>query len=214
MNTLSAPVTRSAHFLRSVGALSLVVSLTLASCSKTQQGASSTGDEAGFPPSSKADCLPNLSLTDQYGKPVSLAALKGKPILFDFIYTHCPDDCLLLTAQMRKIAAKLGPDLGKKVILVSVSVDPEHDGPKQLFDYAKAQGADREGWIFLTGSPTAVDALMARFNLRREQDQDDTVGHVLEFFLVAPNGRELFQYVKETKPSVLAADALRASVVD
>ncbi|HUA32051.1 MAG TPA: SCO family protein [Candidatus Binataceae bacterium] len=195
-------------------ALGLAISLTLASCSKDPQSESAPRESGGFPPSSKADCLPNLSLTDQYGKTVSLATLKGKPVLFDFIYTHCPDDCLLMTARMRKIADKLGPDLGKNVVLVSVTVDPEHDGPKQLYDYAKAQGAERQGWIFLTGPPPTVDALMGRFNLKREREENNTVGHVLEFFLVAPNGRQLSQYVQETEASALAADALRAAEMD
>ena len=84
---------------------------------------------------------------------VSLASLKGKPVLFDFIYTTCPGPCLLLTARMKKIADRLGSKLGTDARIVSITVDPEHDHPEQLRSYASAQGADINGWLFLTGTP-------------------------------------------------------------
>src|SRR5271167_1980505 len=91
--------------------------------------------------SSSTDCLPDITLHDQANQPVTLSSLKGKPVLMDFIYTSCPGPCLVLTARMRKIARELGPQVGRDITLVSVTVDPEHDGPKQLAYYAKEQGA-------------------------------------------------------------------------
>ncbi len=92
-----------------------------------------------------SDCLPDITLTDQHGQKVSLASLKGKPVLFDFIYTRCPDPCLLLTSRMKAIAIQLGPRLCKEARIVSITVDPEHDHPKQLLTYAKEFGADIKG---------------------------------------------------------------------
>ena len=198
--------------VRFICACSLTSMLVIAGCSKGKVNQVSSADSGAYPPTSKSDCLPGLTLTDQFGKPVLLSSLKGRPILFDFIYTHCPGPCLLLTSQMRSIADKLGSDLGKKVLFVSVTVDPEHDGAKELLEYAKQQGADRDGWIFLTGPPTTIDSLMANFNLYREHNNDGTIGHVLEFFLVDPTGHQIAQYSPhEAKATALAADALRAS---
>src|ERR1700758_754989 len=87
--------------------------------------------------SSKADCLPNVTLTDAHGKKVSLASLKGKPVLFDFFYTTCPGPCLMLTQRMKLIADQVGAALGPKAWLVSITVDPEHDQPQQLLNYVK-----------------------------------------------------------------------------
>jgi cytochrome oxidase Cu insertion factor (SCO1/SenC/PrrC family) len=78
---------------------------------------------------STSNCLPDVKLVDQYGQQVSLASLRGKPVLFDFFYTSCPGPCLVLTARMRPIADKLGSELGSEVSFVSLSVDPEHDSP-------------------------------------------------------------------------------------
>ena len=112
-----------------------------------------------------SDCLPDITLVDKDGRKVSLASLKGKPVLFDFIYTSCPGPCLLLTTRMKKIADRLGPKLGTDARIVSITVDPEHDRPEQLRAYANAQGANVNGWLFLTGTPQQIDDVMARFKV-------------------------------------------------
>jgi len=146
------------------------------------------------------------------GQPVSLASLKGRPVLFDFFYTTCPGPCLVLTARMRAIAEKLGDSLGSKASFVSVTVDPERDTPPQLLAYAREQRAQRKGWVFLTGTSAQIDALMARFKLIRRHESDGAVDHVLEFFLVGPDGHLRFQYLaSEVHTERIAADIERAA---
>ena len=180
--------------------LSLTVLVILASAAtliSCRQQAQDIGERGGFAMRDASDCLPDITLVDQHGHNVSLASLKGKPVLFDFIYTSCPGPCLLLTARMKKIADRLGPKLGTEVRIVSITVDPEHDQPKQLLAYASAQGANVNGWLFLTGTPRQIEDVMSRFKLIRQREADGTVDHVLEFFLVDANGRALFQYMGE-----------------
>src|SRR5208283_406022 len=114
-------------------------------------------ERGGFEVRNTSDCLPDITLVDQHGRKVSLASLKGKPVLFDFIYTTCPGPCLLLTSRMKRIANLLGPKLGTEARIVSLTVDPEHDQPKQLLAYASAQDANVNGWLFLTGTPKQID---------------------------------------------------------
>jgi protein SCO1 len=159
-----------------------------------------------------SDCLPDITLVDQRGRNVSLASLKGKPVLFDFIYTTCPGPCLLLTARMKRIADRLGPKLGTDASIVSITVDPEHDRPEQLLAYAIAQGANVNGWLFLTGTPKQIDEVMARFRLFRHHEADGTVDHFLFFCLVDPNGRPLLRYLGEdAQPERVADDVERAA---
>ena len=159
-----------------------------------------------------SDCLPDITLIDQNGQKVSLASLKGKPVLFDFIYTTCPGPCLVLTSRMKQIANRLGPKLGTEARIVSITVDPEHDHPAQLNAYAKAQGADVNGWLFLTGTPQQIDDVMAHFDLIRKHEADGTVDHVLEFFLVDANGKALLQYMGEkAEPDRVASDVERTA---
>jgi len=132
-------------------------------------------------------------------------------VLFDFIYTSCPGPCLVLTSRMKQIADRLGPKLGTEARIVSITVDPEHDHPAQLNAYAKAQGADVDGWLFLTGTPTQIDDVLARFDMIRQHEADGTVDHVLEFFLVDANGKALLQYMGEkAEPARVASDVERA----
>jgi len=173
---------------------------------------SNTGSIASYSSTEKRDCLPDLTLTDQNGRKVSLASLKGKPVLFDFIYTTCPGPCLVLTARMKAIGDQLGAALGPQASFVSVTVDPEHDGPLALKAYAKEQGADRAGWYFLTGPPADIDRLMAQFKLRRQRESDGSVDHVLEFFLVGRDGQPLLQYLaSDVNPAKVAGD-LQAAI--
>jgi protein SCO1 len=195
---------RSANSRISARALLFVfatASLALLACNRT-------GDESGvYPVNYHPSSLPNVILTDQYSRPVALASLKGKPVLFDFIYTSCPGPCQLLTQHMKLIADQLGRDLGPKVSFVSVTVDPEHDRPNRLLDYARAFNANVKGWFFLTGSPPHIDELMRGFRLGRSRASDGEINHVLGYFLVGPDGREIVDYSQGVDPSKAARDA-------
>ena len=187
----------------------LVGVVTLIGC---RRPAADILERGGFEVRNTSDCLPDITLVDQHGRNVSLASLKGKPVLFDFIYTTCPGPCLLLTAQMKQVANRLGPKLGTEARIVSITVDPEHDHPAELLAYANKQGADVNGWLFLTGTPKQIDDVMARFNLIRQREPDGTVDHVLEFFLVDANGRALLQYMgQKAVPDLVASDVERVA---
>ena len=138
--------------------------------------------------------LTDAKLVDQNGKTVALTSLKGKPMVVDFIYTSCPGPCLMETAKLANVALRLGSDIGSKVTIVSISVDPEHDGPKQLLDYSRQQGADQKGWYFLTGGPAEVDQALAGFKLSRQIEPDGSVGHMISMMLIGPDGRIVREY--------------------
>ena len=159
-------------------------------------------------PASEANHLPDISLTDQNGKPVVLSDLKGKPLLIDFIYTSCPGPCRTITQSMERVAQKLGPALGQHITFVSISIDPEHEGPPQLLDYSKALDANRAGWFFLSGSPDQIDAVLAAFGLRRERTPSGEIEHLEEVILVGADGREFKVY----KGDVLHTDSVLADL--
>jgi protein SCO1 len=159
-----------------------------------------------------ANCLTDIKLVDQSGHNVSLASLKGKPMLVDFIYTTCPGPCLMETAKFANVALRLGDKLGSKVTLVSITVDPEHDGPQQLLQYSQQQGADAKGWYFLTGSPADIDRALAGFKIIREKEPDGSVGHVVSMVLVNGDGAKVHEYSGEVvKAQTLTTDLLNLS---
>ncbi|GAB4428960.1 MAG: hypothetical protein OHK0015_12340 [Chloroflexi bacterium OHK40] len=101
---------------------------------------------------------PDFALTDQLGRSVSDADLRGKVVVADFIYTTCTDICPALTAQMVSLRTRLADEglLGDDVVLLSISVDPTRDTPEVLKAYSEPFAADPANWYFLTGDEASI----------------------------------------------------------
>jgi protein SCO1/2 len=93
--------------------------------------------------------VPDFALTERSGSTVTLAQLRGKIWIADFIYTTCTDTCPLQTAMMVKLQEKYAAT--PEVQLVSITVDPERDTPQALALYADKYRADPQRWYFLSG---------------------------------------------------------------
>lgn len=187
------------------GAMAVSLSLAVGACRSRVVQQPGIYDAAN-----EADCLPSVRLTDQHGRVLDLAVLKGKVVLADFIYTSCPGPCEVMTAQLARVARHLDGALGSKVEIVSITLDPEHDGPVQMLNFAKTHDAERKGWLFLSGAPKAVETVMAAFKVERRREPNGMIDHVIEFFLVGPDGRELRQYSpQQAAPKAVAQDVLR-----
>jgi protein SCO1 len=142
-----------------------------------------------------AAALPeDVSVVDHHGQSFSLASLKGKVVLLDFVHIDCPGVCTNLTNKFGQVADRLGPDLGSKVILLTVTNDPERDGPQQLLTFAKSSDADLNGWIFATGTPENIDRVIKAFGLKNERLPDGSPNHITQVFLVGPDGRAMREY--------------------
>jgi len=99
----------------------------------------------------------DVVLLDQDGKPNRFYSdlLKGKVVVIDSFFASCKDSCPLLAGNMSKVQEALGDRLGSKVLLLSITVDPENDTPEKLKAYASRFKA-RPGWFFLTGKKEDV----------------------------------------------------------
>jgi protein SCO1/2 len=104
--------------------------------------------------------VPAFSLTDQRGRVVTPRDYAGKVWVASFVFTRCPSVCPLLTAKMASLQKRLGsrPNLR----FVSISVDPEHDTPQVLAQYAQKFGADPERWRFLTGPLADIERTVVK----------------------------------------------------
>jgi protein SCO1/2 len=172
------------------GAL-LLVALALAAF-PAWLAAHEAGGDKGLPVIGPA---PNFALTSQDGKLVALGDLRGKVVAVTFIYTECPDICPLLTQKMVQVQDELGADFGKRIAFVSISLDPEHDTPEILKDYAEFWGAKPEGWKFLTGSLDAVRDVTRRYGVFFTKKEDGSVEHSQLTTLVDADGQMRVQYL-------------------
>jgi protein SCO1/2 len=138
---------------------------------------------------------PGFALTSQNGMPVALADFRGKVVAVTFIYTSCMDTCPVLTALMAYVQDKLGPDFGKRIAFVSITVDPERDTPEVLKQYAETFGADLNGWAFLTGDSVAIQEVVLRYGTFAAKNADGQVDHTFLTSIVDRSGTLRVQYL-------------------
>lgn len=104
---------------------------------------------------------PGFSLVDQDGQRLTSEDLRGKVVLYNFLYTGCGAECDQLNATMQEVQQRLeGMDLGGlPVQFVTISFDPD-DTPEALRRYADGLGADTSQWRFATGDSDRLKALI------------------------------------------------------
>lgn len=134
----------------------------------------------------------DFALTDQDGRDVRLADLKGKNALFYFGFTHCPNICPVGLAHLAALYRKLSPEEQAATQIVFVSVDPERDTPEVLKDYVAFFDPS---FVGLTGSAESVAQIAKVFGVFYEEHEldngsgDYTVDHSSTVFLVDSEGR-------------------------
>ena len=139
---------------------------------------------------------------------------RGDVLLVSYIYTQCPDVCPLITANMRQVRDALQDTNG--VRFVSITFDPRRDTPSRLASYRSAFGiADATPWPFLTGTPTTIDTLMSRLDVKTSISSGDTTGtyfidHTDQITLIDGKGRVRYQYHgSRTPPEMIAEDVAK-----
>jgi protein SCO1/2 len=109
--------------------------------------------------------IPDTRLVDMNGADFLLrAALEsGHPVMVNFVFTSCAAVCPVMSATFAQVQERLGID---PLHLVSISIDPEHDTPARLREYANKFGAGPQ-WLFVTGSSEASVAVQRAFDVYR-----------------------------------------------
>ncbi|MBC7660494.1 MAG: SCO family protein [Chitinophagaceae bacterium] len=80
----------------------------------------------------------------------------SRQALVIYIYTSCTKVCPVMAKQYRLLEAALQLRSGKEVALIAISMDPEHDSPSDLKDWAAKEGLSDRVTI-VTGSRTALN---------------------------------------------------------
>jgi cytochrome oxidase Cu insertion factor (SCO1/SenC/PrrC family) len=91
-------------------------------------------------------------LTEQHGRTVSLASLRGKVVLLTFLDPVCTSDCPLIAQEFRTAGQLLGA-AAAKVELVAIVTNPLYHqvSDTQAFDRQEHLG-QVPNWMYLTGS--------------------------------------------------------------
>jgi protein SCO1/2 len=117
--------------------------------------------------------VPDFALTDQSGQRVSLSQFAGKIVAVTFVYSRCPlpNYCYRLSSNFGRLQVRFKDRLGRDLILLSVIIDPVHDKPDILANYARIWKADPRGWHFLTGPLPDIEQICHRFNMNFYPDE-------------------------------------------
>ncbi|MFG1461534.1 SCO family protein [Xanthobacter sp. DSM 24535] len=150
-----------------------------------------------------------FQLVDQTGAPVTQDALKGRPSLIFFGFTHCPDVCPTALFEMSEIFGALGPDAGKLQAFF-VTVDPERDTPDVMKSYLSSFSPELKG---LTGTPEQVDAVKRAYRVYSKkvplEGGDYTMDHTAVIYLMDKTGTFLAPFNIKRPPAEAAADLRR-----
>ncbi len=122
------------------------------------------------PTDDRFNFVEDFTLTECHGQAVTRADLAGKVWVAAFFFTRCAGPCARISAAMSRLQGELAayPD----VRLVSFTVDPEHDTPAVLRNYADKFGAQPGRWLFLTGDEKTIYRLSRDcFAMAVEQNQ-------------------------------------------
>lgn len=137
----------------------------------------------------RGDAVPDFELVDQDGLPLRLSDYEGQTLVLTFIYTRCPIPtyCPLLSQRFEALQPRLKERFGTDVRLLSISIDPEHDTPAVLRDYARRYTSDTGTWTFATGTPEQVGRVAGLFGLYYEPGEGE-ISHSLTTAVIGPDG--------------------------
>lgn len=111
--------------------------------------------------------VPDFTLTDQKRRQITLSQFRGKVVAINFIYTSCvlPDYCLRIANNFGVLQKRFNAQLGRDLVLLTVTFDPIHDTPEVLARYASRWKADGRAWHFLTGAVSEVQRVCHFFDV-------------------------------------------------
>ncbi len=108
---------------------------------------------------------PAFSLSDQDGRPVSLASLRGKVVLLTFLDPVCTSDCPLIAQEFREADQLLGSG-SRNVEMVAVVANPVYRSVAYTRAFDAQEGLSRlPNWLFLTGSLAQLQQAWRRYGI-------------------------------------------------
>jgi cytochrome oxidase Cu insertion factor (SCO1/SenC/PrrC family) len=105
---------------------------------------------------------PGFRLTDQHGKPVSLAGLRGRPVLVTFIDPLCRNYCPIEAQRLNDVVNTLPP--GSKPAIVAVNVNVYGDTPSILREDAQKWKLVPQ-WRWALGQPGALSRVWTAYHV-------------------------------------------------
>jgi protein SCO1 len=136
------------------------------------------------------DQVPDFSLIDQTKQSISLSQFSGKVVAITFIYTRCPlpNYCFRMSNNFGRLQKRFSGQMGRNLVLLSISFDPVHDQPEVLAKYGLTWQANAQGWHLLTGNPSDIQEICNRFGMSFYPDEGVMI-HSLHTVVIDRKGK-------------------------
>lgn len=136
------------------------------------------------------EAAPDFSLIDQNRDRVTLSQFGGRVVAITFVYTRCPfpNFCFRLTNNFARLQKRFASEMGRELILLTITLDPIHDQPDALAEYGRTWNIDPKGWHLLTGPPAEIQKFCDRFGVAFYPDEGSFI-HSLHTLMIDRQGK-------------------------
>ena len=136
------------------------------------------------------ESVPDFVLVDQNRDRVMFSKFAGRVVALNFVYTRCalPNFCFRSSNNFGILQRRFRKQLGRDLILLTITFDPAHDDPEVLAKYAGTWKAEPKNWHFLTGSANDVHRICDLFGEDFFQDEG-LMNHSLHTAIIDRKGK-------------------------
>ena len=147
---------------------------------------------------------PGFALTDQYGRTVTLASLRGKVVLLSFFDPVCSAGCPPVGPEFRKAAALLGGS-AHQVELVGIVLSPVYRPVGTLRAFDRREGLGQvPGWLYLTGTLSQLHQVWHGYGITAQDLTGAAALHTEEAYVIDAAGRVRQKFSTSPGPGTAA----------
>ncbi len=176
------PRSRGVGVAAGAGALGLLAAVAIVGVDRPWQAAPAAASNipVGTPFTWRAGArtAPPIDLADQDGRPVTLAAFRGRPVIVTFVDPLCRNLCPLAAHLLNQIDSQL--PAAHRPPIIAVSVDIWADGRSDLVQDERRWSLVPQ-WHWAVGSPHRLAAVWRSYQISVKVSTKDVAGTAVHF---------------------------------
>ena len=136
---------------------------------------------------------PGFTFTDQRGHTMSLASLRGKVVVLEFMDPHCTDICPIVSQEFVDAYHELKAR-SSKVVFAAINVNQYHASVRDMAAYStQHQMSTIPGWHFFTGPLPALKTAWRDYNIQVEAPNPNAdIVHTSAVYFIDARGAERY----------------------
>jgi protein SCO1/2 len=131
--------------------------------------------------------------TNDAGRPVKLATLRGQPVIVAMFFASCEYACPVLVSDIQRTRELLAPEVRARTKVLLVTFDTQRDTPAALRAFRERFTLD-DRWELLRGADTAVQDLAMLLGVKYKLDARGQYSHSNLLTLLNAEGEIVHQH--------------------